>query len=180
MKALGIGLRRTAIVIASAVAVTATLLAASPASATTYVPSGRPGTSGVHKTYGTHNYTWLQIGSGGVTAYRSPASSGTQKVTIRWRVWRTYGGTWQLADDVSTTYTVYPGQYVNYPGWIHESAFYNYYSTDLRITWRTSTGTFLGDAYRDFIHRDDYECLVWSGCAVVWAGNPAQYSLLMN
>ena len=173
------GFRRAVVVALSAgVVLTAMLFAASPASASTYITSGSPGKSGTERSTGSFNMGWAEIGSGGITAYRSPASTGTQKVTIRWRVWRTYGGTWQLADDVSDTWTVYPGQYVYDPGWVHQSALLYYFSTDVRITWRTSTGAFLGEAYRDYIHFGDYQCLVWNGCAVIWQGG--QYSLFMN
>ena len=150
---------------------------AAPASASTYVTSGRPGTSSVQKTLGSYDMGVVSVNSGRVAAYRSPASTGTQRVTIRWRVWRTYAtGTWRLDYDDSMTYVVYPGQYVKDPGWIHQGVS-DYYSTDLTITWKTSTGTFLGSEYRDYIHSSDYQCGASQGCFVTWAGG--QYSLGM-
>lgn len=152
------------------------MLAASPASASTYVTSGQPGASYVYRTGGNTYIGLAYINSNSVIGYRSSASTGTQLVTIRFRVWRLQWG-WQLYRDLSTTYTVYPGQYVNFPGWNVEGL-PNTYSTDITITWRTATGSFLGSAYRDFIDFSDYECWVYSGCAVGWAGG--QYSLWLG
>jgi hypothetical protein len=170
-------LRRAAVVaISAAVVLTATLFAAPTASASTYVTSGSPGTSYFQKTLGSYDMGEVILDSGKVTAYRSPSYAGTQRVTIRWRVWRMLAGNWSLDGDFSTTYIVNPGQYVAFPGFSGRELS-NYYSTDLTITWRTSTGTLLGSAFRDLVHSSDYQCGVSMGCAVIWAGG--QYSLAM-
>jgi hypothetical protein len=170
-------LRRAAVVAISAgVVLTATLFAASTASASTYVTSGSPGTSYFQKTLGSYDMGQVILNSGQVTAYRSPAYAGTQNVTIRWRVWRMLAGSWSLDGDFSMTYIVNPGQYVAFPGFSGREVS-NYYSTDLTITWRTSTGTFLGSSFRDLIHSSDYQCGASIGCAVIWAGG--QYSLAL-
>jgi hypothetical protein len=168
--------RAAAVAISAGVVLTTTILTAPTASASTYVTSGSPGTSYFQKTVGSYDMGEVILDSGRVTAYRSPASTGTQTVTIRWRVWRMLAGLWSLDGNFSTTYTVYPGQYVAFPGYTGRELS-NYYSTDLTITWRTSNGTFLGQSYRDLIHSSDYQCGVSMGCGVVWAGG--QYSLLM-
>jgi hypothetical protein len=168
--------RAAAVAISAAVMLTATLFAASTASASTYVTSGSPGTSYTQKTLGSYWMGVVSLESGRVTAYRSPAYAGTQKVTIRWRVWRMLAGSWSLDGNFSMTYNVYPGQYVAFPGFSGQELS-NYYSTDLTITWQTSTGTFLGSSYRDYIHSGDYQCGATVGCAVIWAGG--QYSLAM-
>jgi hypothetical protein len=153
------------------------MLTAAPASAFTNVPSGRPGTSYTHKTLGYYWMGVMNLDSGQVTAYRSPASTGTQLVTIRWRVWKMLAAGWSLDGNFSVTYTVYSGQHVDMPTFTGQELS-SYYSTDLTITWKTSTGTFLGSSFYDYIHFGDYQCWTSQGCAVGWAGG--QYSLAMS
>jgi hypothetical protein len=152
------------------------MFAAASASASTYVTDRSPGSSTFTRTLGSYDMGLVSLNSGRTTAYRSPASSGMQKVTITWRVFRPNGSTWQLADASSITYDVYQGQYVNDLGWTWRGLS-NYYATDLTITWKTPTGTFLGSAYRDLIHYNDYQCANSQGCSVGWFGG--QYSLAM-
>jgi hypothetical protein len=73
-----------------------------------------------------------------------------QQVSVRWQLFWTYGGTWQLVKDAGRTWNVYPGQVLNDPGWTHETPYLGHFTTQLTITWRTSTGTFLGQKFADY------------------------------
>jgi hypothetical protein len=168
------------ILLVVAIASVVAAIGVSPASAYEDTRSGSPGVASPYSTTGSFYMGYASIGGGAVKAYRSPGTSATatQRVTVRWRVGFTYGGTWQIVHDVSTTYIVGANQYVNHPGWTYETPYLGHFSTDLRITWRTSTGAFLGERFQDFNQSSDYQCLVWNGCAVVWIGG--RPSLKMN
>jgi hypothetical protein len=180
-----IGLRRSVTIVAtSAVFALAAMAAASTSSAYTYTDSGRPGTVYTYKTLGSQNMGYAWIHSNSIRAYRSPGSTGTQKIKITWRVWRrnTNTATWELQSQLGATWSnVYSNQpYVDYGGFPpYEDAMKGYFITDLTITWWTSTGAFLGQTYRQYNQFGDYQCYqVWNGCSVVWIGG--QYSLLLN
>ena len=130
---------------------------ASPASAIAPTNSGRPGAVYAQRTAATYNSMLWNLNSGRFTVYRSPAWSGTQTVTIQWRVWSYRNGTWYLETAPSQTYTVLAGQYVGSPGWNYTDVM-DMYATDARVTWRTSGGTFIASSFLDYVHHGDYQC----------------------
>jgi hypothetical protein len=162
-------LRRAAITVTAAIALTAAALAvASPASAATYTNDLKPGLITAYGTVGYNINNSVTLVGGHVVAYRSPAWTGTQLVTVTWRVWRSYSGwAWDPPpDSFSRTFTVYPGQYVDNPAWSAKGLMLHY-ATDLKVTYRTSTGVYLGSTYFDFVHQSDYRCATSYGCSVV-------------
>jgi hypothetical protein len=98
--------------------------AASPAGAVAYPPASQSGSAGafyVTRTAARPNFTigsW-RLDSGPFTVYRSPSFTGTQLITIRWRVWEFSGGVWRLQSGgaPSIRYTAYPGQRASFTGW---------------------------------------------------------------
>ena len=151
-------------------------MAASPASAASFASSGRPGPYTIEKTLGYMSGMQANIYSGRVTANSSPASTGTQHVTISWRVWQLVGAVWQLKKTLSTPGPSTKGS-TSPPAGLSAYGLPGTYSTDLTITWKTATGVFLGQVYRDYIDYGDYQC--WgTGCGIGWAGN--QYSIWLG
>ena len=141
------------------------LVTAAPEHAAAFAPtnSGRPGGLTTQKTGGDGNLTYstTRLTSGAITANRSTATSGTQSITIKWRVWQMYMGSWSVVASPSITYTARAGQYVAFNGW-HYDSIGGVFSTDIRVTWRDAAGTVLGSRFLDYIHSADYQCFSYS------------------
>jgi hypothetical protein len=152
-----------------------------PAAAFTVSHGGTPGTGYVSPTTGGYIFESATnyLNSGPITVYRSPGHSGTQQITIRWRIWRWDHPNWTLLSGRTgtITYTVKPGQYVPFNGW---SSFNldGLFATDISLVWRTSTGALIGSTFVDNVHSRDYACnssQLW--CSVYRAGGQAVIAL---
>jgi hypothetical protein len=151
--------------------------AAIPAGAVTRSNTGSVGSVYYQRTAGYSANMSQSLNSGQITAYRSPASTGTQQITIRWRVWEYQGGQWYVDGTGQSTYTVQPGQYVGINGWTHTTTS-GLYATDLTVTWRTTTGVQLGRSFIDYVHSGDYECWTpYPSCSLYQFGG--QYGLAL-
>lgn len=144
--------------------VTLVTVAAAPVSAYTYRSSYQPGSVVTQKTLGDgRGVAQARLNSGVIKAYRSPATTGTQLITVSWRVWEYYRGTWVSRAWPAVTYTAYAGQYVNTNGWYYDTIG-GFFATETFVTWRTTTGVVLGSALFDYVHSTDYQCVPSIGC----------------
>jgi len=152
-------------------------MAVAPASAATDQSTGSPGRTAIQKTHGIGNpgSGLISLNSGQITAYRSAATTGNQYITIRWRVWRLFG-TWQHVATGTDTYLVRPGQHLTIPGWTYSDfgGSGEFFSTDIKVTWKNGNGTVLGTRFHDYVHSGDYQCGSSSPyCSISFAGGQA-------
>jgi hypothetical protein len=157
-------------------------LAVAPVSAATTQPTGSPGATSIQRTHGIGNpgTGMINLISGGITAHRSPASTGNQYITVQWRVW-VLSGQWNLSATGSGTYLVKPGEHLSIQGWTYSNfgGVGEFFSTDIKVTWQNASGTVLGTQFHDFVSAGDYQCGSSSPyCSISWAGG--QYAILLR
>ena len=132
---------------------------ATPVAAYSNSNSGTIGGVSLQRTLGTPDWTpsLNRLTSGQQVVTRSPASTGTQLISINYRIWSLRNGQWTLAASPTKTFTVYPGQQVVNRG-AHFDTLPGLFSVDYTITWKTSSGAVLGQTFKDFIYAADYQC----------------------
>ena len=163
--------RAITIAAVAAAALTSTLVTSpDPANAHAQTNYGTPGKALV---YGLNTgnitptgWTTVRLDSGRFIVNRAPGFSGTQKITISWRIWKYVGGGWKHVGTGSDTWTAFAGQYVDWGGWSYAGDG-GAYSTDSTITWKTSSGGFIAQGIYDYVHASDYRCAAaWPSCKI--------------
>jgi hypothetical protein len=151
----------------SAVVLTLTAVVAgamAPASAfTSRTLAGRPGSIGVPATIGVYGYTSSnQMVSPNRWVWRSPASSGTQYVTVKYRMWRYdwHFGQWNLESSVlQPTVTISAGNNrALAPGFAFNVQGLAPYADDFIVTWYRPNGERIGRLGVDQNALSDYRC----------------------
>jgi hypothetical protein len=163
---LNLGARTVALL---AIVLTTFLMSTPSASAYQHVAaSGRPGSVRAYQTLGTH----LQVNCGaygyvncygpgltisGPVVYRSPASTGTQYVTVRYTVLRWNGVAWVFETSRDFYSTIYTGQTgTALQTWdVHTTS--GYKRTTFSIVWTNPYGQILASSRVD-MNGNDYAC----------------------
>lgn len=108
--------------------------------------------------------------SNGLYVYRSPAYSGTQKITATYRFWKlTSSGRQPVGAPVTNAVYVAPGAASWITGaFLRDSSYVigqRYLAADVVVRWYTSGGTFLGQKTYDMNAASDYRCYTnWPDC----------------
>jgi hypothetical protein len=96
-----------------------------------------------------------------ISASRSLAYSGTQMITIRYRVfyWDGSGQRWVSWDQRQTSANVPYGYKMSTSGWNIPVDVSTYNSADITVLWQKTDGTVLGRRYIDLSQTGDYRCM---------------------
>jgi hypothetical protein len=178
---MNIRMRVASLVLAGMATVAGTAASTTPAAAFTVQNGGSPGVGYVSPSTGGYVFDSAStyLNSGPITVYRSSAYSGTQQITIRWRIWQWEYPNWRLLAGRTgqATYTVRAGQYVGIQGWTSWNLD-GLFATDITLVWRTPSGALIGSTFVDNVHARDYACnsaQLW--CSVYRAGGQAVIAL---
>lgn len=110
-----------------------------------------------------------------IDVYRSAGYSGTQVITVQYRIWTWITGTnghWYQSTQASATGTASPGYRVPFTSWTPQVPWNYWYSGDYLITWKTLSGSIVAQETLDLNAVSDYVC--WSPyprCSVGYVGN---------
>lgn len=152
-----------------AILLTTLLLSSPSASAYTHTTvSGRPGPVRPYQTLGTH----LQVNCGapgyvdcfgpgltisGPVVFRSPASTGTQYVTVRYNVYRWTGAAWVYETSRDFSSTIYAGQTgaAMHTWQVHTTS--GFKKTSFNVVWSNAYGQILATSVVA-MNGNDYAC----------------------
>lgn len=145
--------------------------AANPADAFSGSGSGRPGSLVPPAVQGSHHYVmggwypYLMVQN--MTAWRSPATTGSQSVAAAFQVFRWNGSSWAYQTGSTVQGTIAAGyNSIRMPIWsITPTAGRGYYYVQMTVTWRSSTGVTLGTTNIYWNGSRDYECATVLTCS---------------
>ena len=144
--------------IASVALAAATMVAAqpAPADAATWRNTGSPGVVEIPTTLAFKNVLYAAIGFGARSAWRSPAYSGTQTITITYKIFKWTGAEWRSYSNASASVSVAAGSRAVFGHYLPQVAMEGVYTVQVNVDWRTSGGTFLGSTLVDYNSVSDY------------------------
>ena len=154
--------------IATGVVATAAVLAgsASPASAFSTPGTGSPGEVSFATNVSAQHFfpSMPSMVFGGTNVSRSPASTGSQVVTVTYGIWSLVNRQWALSRLNSRSVTLATGQYGTQYGTFSALKFstlthYTGYRAVITVEWKTPLGTVLGTRTIDYNGLADYRCL---------------------
>ena len=158
------------LLLASAVAGAMAVAAAAPAGAVTVGSDGTPGTATVPFAQGSDLPSVLpRLIFPARTVYRSPAYSGTQVISVTYVVmnWNPAYHRWQYYGSASATNSnVAAGYAYRAPSWSPQVSPWVVWGEAVIVTWKTPSGTVLGDRSHNYTSTSDYQCLT-SRCSIL-------------
>lgn len=167
-------LSKQAKMVAVAVGLLAAVAAAAPRGAAAFTDqlNGCVGSVQVPATQGFVTWSYKYLSFPQRFADRSPCSTGKQVISISYRV---YGynfstGRWERFYIQSQSAPVPAGAKGALVNGVTPGSTYRYVTVDVKIEWRTGTGSLLGSTYVDYNGRADYACYT-AGCGV-FSGDP--------
>lgn len=127
-----------------------------PAAAATWRNTGTPGVVEIPRTLAFKNAFYAAIGFDARSAWRSSAYSGTQTITITYKVFRWTGAEWRSQVVASAAASVPPGFRAAFGVYLPQVPMEGSYTVQVNVDWRTSGGAYLGSTLVDYSAVSDY------------------------